>query len=134
MSRILAIDYGEKRLGIALSDETQKIAHAYPFIPASEPEKLLRLLVEQEVERVLVGLPKNLEGQETKSARQVRKFAAWLTAQSGLAVELIDERFTTRQAREMLRTQKLNERKGRNLIDSLSAQILLQAYLQNLKK
>ncbi len=135
MSRILAIDYGEKRIGIALSDETKKIALPKEHILNKEKVAILRLIAENEVDEILIGLPKNLAGQETTAAGQVRRFASWLKKSVKLPIHFIDERFTTREAAAKLRGEhRLRGPKLRAAVDSMSAQILLQAYLQKAEK
>ena len=121
MGRILAIDYGTKRLGVSLSDETKTIAIPKPYIATSQKEKLLDLIKENYVEEILLGLPKSLSGEETKSAKAVRKFESWLARNTNLPIKLIDERLTTKEV--------LRETKNKNLVDSLVAQRMLARYL-----
>lgn len=125
MSRVLALDYGTKRIGVALSDETKKIAFAKPYISANRLSDLVMFVAEEEVSEIIVGLPKNLSGAETASAEEARKFGARITQETGLSVKFIDERFSTK---EILRENR--ENKGdRGIIDSLVAQKMLQHYL-----
>lgn len=123
MSKVLALDYGTVRIGVALSDETKKIAFVRAYIPAKRLDDLVMLIAEEEVEEIIMGLPKNLAGQETAAAVRAREFAEKLTEQSGLPVRFLDERFSTKEI--------LRERPQREHIDSLVAQRMLQNYLDN---
>lgn len=125
MPRILAIDYGTVRLGIALSDETKKIAFAKPYIKTQDKEKILDLIREQEVGEILLGLPTGLSGQETKMTEEVKQFADWL-GQSNIPIKFIDERLTSEEVKKGLR----GERGIKGLVDSLVAQKILERYLR----
>ena len=125
MGRIISIDFGTKRLGIAISDETKSIAFPKSYILTAEKEKLLEFIAEHEIEKILLGLPKALSGRETESTKKTRDFLVWLERATRIPVELIDERLTTK---EVLRTEK-----NRELIDSLVAQKMLERYLEKLK-
>jgi putative Holliday junction resolvase len=126
--RILALDYGSARCGCALSDLTGTIVT--PIEPVLRPASraglaaLASLVAEREVERVLVGLPLSLRGEDTEQTREARAFAARLQQRLGaeIAVELYDERFTTRiAARES----------GKASEDSRAAAVLLEDWLAN---
>ena len=124
MSRILALDFGEARCGCALSDPTGTLATPIGAVerPASRNgmARLAALTRDHEVERVVVGLPLTLAGEEGQQARATREFAARLGELVSIPVELHDERFTTRQA----------ERTGGGAdADSRAAAHLLEAYL-----
>lgn len=127
MGRIVAIDYGEKRLGIAISDETKTISSPLPFIPAGDKAQLLNLIKEKEVELIIMGLPKNLQGAETKSTEAAMRFGKWLEKETKLPIKYVDERFTTKEAQHILKGE--TSRKARTLVDSLVAQRLLDSYL-----
>ena len=124
MGRILAIDYGEKRVGIAISDATKTIAQPKPYILNTEKQKLIEFIKTSEVEEILLGLPIGLSGQDTKSTQKVREFQSWLQGQASVPIKLIDERFTTK---EIQRSQK-----DREMIDSLVAQKMLERYLEKI--
>jgi putative Holliday junction resolvase len=124
MSRILALDFGEARCGCALSDPTGTLATPIGAVerPASRKglARLAQLARERDVERVVVGLPLTLTGEEGQQARATREFAARLGELVSVPVELHDERLTTRQA----------ERTGGGAdVDSRAAAHLLEAYL-----
>jgi putative Holliday junction resolvase len=122
--RVLALDYGSARCGVALSDPTGMLATPLQSVtdPASERglDEIARLVGEREVERVVVGLPVSLSGDEGGQAAEAREFAARLEARVGVPVTTYDERFTTSLAR---RTP------GRAPEDSRAAAHLLESYL-----
>ncbi len=130
MGRILALDYGSKRIGVAATDEAKTIALPKPFLSRSEPARLLELVRESDPELILLGLPKNLSGQETQAAQAVKTFGAWLKEQTGKPVEYVDERFSTREAKTLLTNDQMKQKDHKFLIDSVSALVLLQAYLR----
>ncbi len=125
--RILALDHGEARCGVAVSDISGTLATPLGAVPRPDTRRgraeIVRLAREREVERVVVGLPLSLAGHEGPQAERARAFAAGLEAEAGLPVDLQDERLTTRQAE---RTG------GRADADSRAAAILLEAYLAGL--
>lgn len=122
MSRILALDYGTKRIGIAVSDETKTISLPKPYLLTAQKEKLLEFISQNEIEKILLGLPKALSGRETESTKKTRDFMVWLEAKTHLPVELIDERLTTQEVRRF--------ETNKELIDSLVAQKMLERYLE----
>lgn len=131
--RILALDYGTVRIGVAVSDELGMLAHPRPYLPSNPSQRAIRLiraLVKSEsIEGVLIGLPLNMNGTEGLSARKVRKFVSELAPQLSVPVEFIDERMTTVSAQRQLHESGKNTKSSRELIDSASAAVLLQAWL-----
>jgi putative Holliday junction resolvase len=131
MGRILGIDHGSKRIGLALSDAGATLARPLAVVAGEEalwPE-LERLLGEEEIERVVIGLPRNMDGTLGPKAREVLAFKERLEARTGLPVETWDERLTSREAERALRARGLSSRQMRGKVDKLAAQILLQSYL-----
>lgn len=131
--RILAIDYGSKRVGIALSDEMRMLATPQPFITA-EPENLLmqgiqKIVQSQNVSEIVIGFPKNMDGTLGESAQRVKVFAEKLEKITSMKVKRLDERLTTVQASRQLREAGHKAKDQREKIDSASAAILLQGYL-----
>jgi putative Holliday junction resolvase len=133
LGRVAALDYGQARIGVAVSDELGLLAHLRPFVPARPPQRALRLLKElfaqEEVKLVLVGLARNMDGSEGLSARRCRKFALQVGEATGISVELIDERLSTVEAGAKLRDAGQNARGSKGKIDSASAAVILQSWL-----
>jgi putative Holliday junction resolvase len=131
--RILAVDFGRKRLGLALSDPTGTVAAPLPAIQRKGEgwwEELLALVREREVDEIVVGLPRNMDGSYGPSAEICRKFAAELREKCGLKPILLDERLTSKAASNTLREGGLSEREQRGKLDSVAASLLLQVHLQ----
>lgn len=131
-TRILAVDYGRRRLGLAVSDELGKIAQTLPVMLRTNRRmdvRRLRELVKQKgITAILVGLPVHLSGRVSEMAEEAGKFAERLAKELGLPVELRDERLTSWEAAQM--SEELGVRRGKNTeIDSVAAAILLREYL-----
>lgn len=133
MSRILGIDYGTVRIGLALSDPTGTLASPLPYWENNSVPKIRRSLHEliqtHEISRIVVGLPRNMDGSYGPAAENVRNFI--LQIQEGLStpIETQDERLTTAQASKQLSQMGLNQKELRQKIDSSSASLILQQYL-----
>ena len=131
--RILAIDHGTKRMGIAISDELQMIAQPVEFIPA-EPfaeflERLKELLREKEVELIVVGMPRNMDGSYGPAALKVQDFVAVLRNAVTVPIRTWDERLTSVQANRFLLEGNVRREKRKEKVDKMAAAILLQSYL-----
>jgi putative Holliday junction resolvase len=134
--RILAIDHGTKRMGIALSDELKMLAQPIEFIPA-EPfsqflTRLKKLLHEKEVELILVGMPRNMNGSYGPAALKVEDFVAALKNAITVPIKLWDERLTSAQANRFLIEGNVRREKRKEKVDKMAAAILLQSYLDSL--
>lgn len=133
MSRILALDYGAKRTGVAVSDPTGTLASPLAYLETQPFRKFLGKLKEtirkQEIEIILVGLPRNMDGSYGPSADHVREFVARLKEVIVLDIELVDERLSTVQASRLLHEAGRNSREQKEKVDSASAQVLLQSFL-----
>src|SRR5436309_113702 len=131
--RYLAIDYGRKRMGIAVSDELKLIAQPLEFIPSAPFERFLdrlkQLIIEKEVELVLVGLPRNLDGTYGAAAQNVQKFISQLTTALAIPVRSWDERLTSAQANRVLLQGNVRRADRKQKVDKMAAAILLQSYL-----
>lgn len=131
--RLLGIDYGRRRLGIALSDPTQNIAS--PLVTyaargsALDARYFQSLVTEHEAVGLVIGLPVHLSGEESPMAAEARQFGAWLAEITGLPVNFWDERYTSVQAEHYLKEAAATPQQRRARRDRLAAQILLQAYL-----
>jgi putative Holliday junction resolvase len=133
--RVLAIDHGSKRMGIALSDETATIAQPLEFIPA-EPfsnflARLKQLIVEKQVDQILVGMPRNMDGSYGPAALKVQEFVAVLKETTAVPIKTWDERLTSAQANRMLIQADMRRDKRKQRVDAAAAAILLQSYLDS---
>ncbi len=134
--RILAIDHGTVRMGIAMSDELKMIAQPLEFIPA-EPfsgflDRFKELLREYEVELILLGMPRNMDGSYGEATLKVREFEAVLKNSITVPIKTWDERLTSVMANRSLTQGRVKKKKKRQNVDSMSAAILLQSYLDGL--
>ena len=134
--RILAIDHGSKRIGIAVSDELKMIAQPLEFIPA-EPfadflARLEELIRDKEVESILVGLPRNMDGSYGPAASKVHDFVAALKSAVAVPIKTWDERLTSAQANRLLIQGNVRRDKRKQKVDAMAAAILLQSYLDSL--
>ena len=134
--RVLAIDHGTVRMGIAMSDELKIIAQPMEFIPA-EPfsgflKRLRELLGEYEVELILLGMPRNMDGSYGEASLKVREFETVLKNTITLPVKTWDERLTSVQANRALSLGGVKKQKQRQSVDAIAAAILLQSYLDSL--
>ncbi len=138
MGRILAIDYGSKRTGIAITDPLKIIASPLATIPTSRLIEILTdYLSSEQVEIILIGDPKRLNTQPTHSTHAVHRLASQLrNLFPQVEIKLIDERFTSRIAQKEIAAMglKKSKRKDKTLTDRVSAVILLQGYLDSVKK
>lgn len=136
--RVLAVDYGSVRIGIAVSDELQMLAHPRAFVSAQPGARAVReiakIIRNESVGKILVGLPLHLDGKEGAAARSARQLADALTRATGIEVEMVDERLTTVLAHGLLAGAGHRQRAQKNKIDSASAAVLLQSYLDGLCK
>lgn len=133
MGRILALDYGEKRIGVAISDEDSRIAFPKPHQPAGDFGALLDLIFENEVKEIIVGYPISLDGKEGQSAAKAKSFVEKLRAAVDLPVWTIDERLSTKEVLRELGEMGQNLKTNREMIDSFVAAKMLERYLSKLK-
>jgi putative Holliday junction resolvase len=135
IGRIAGIDFGTKRIGIAITDKDQLIASPYENYDIQNPEKdadRFRAFVKSEdVVLFVVGLPVHMSGNESQKSLEARQFGAWLEQETATPVVFFDERFTTRNAEELLQQAKLTKKKRQRRLDMLAAQLLLSAYLES---
>ncbi len=129
--RILAIDHGDRRFGLAITDPDGVIALPLDVVHGEDAllEMLPELIADREVERILVGMPLNMDGTVGPRARKVVAFCERLGDLLGLPVVTWDERLTTFQAEEMLRETGGSPRKRRERVDAVAAQVLLQSWV-----
>ena len=130
---VLAFDFGERRIGVALGDMTLRIAHPLATIDsennAARFDAIARLIGEWRPARLVVGLPSYLDGAEHELSRLCRKFANRLHGRFGLPVTLVDERLTSAEASQSLRGAGVSGRKQKPLLDQVAAQHILQSFL-----
>lgn len=129
MDNILALDIGEKRIGVAVAGAVAKLPHPHGVIGSEGAVESIKSLIEEEsIGTVIIGLPRGLDGQDTKQTHLVRQFANGLAREIRIPVHLQDEALTSHQAEAELRSRKKNFQKGD--IDALAATIILHDYLQ----
>ena len=136
--KIMGVDFGDKRTGLAVSDVSRLLASGIGYVSPGGIEKtadeVARVAVEQSVSAVIVGLPVNMDGSEGSRAQRCRKFAYMLGERlEGIPVALFDERMTTMTASRYLNETNTRGKKRKTVIDTLSAQIILQNCLDRLK-
>ncbi len=136
MKKIMGIDYGDARTGVAISDLLCSIVGSSTVIPSRNTEKaiadIVKLIQENGVGELVVGLPKNMDGSEGPRAQLCREFAAKLEEITGLPVILWDERLTTVQAHNILSMHNYHGQKRKNTVDAVAASLILEGYLHSL--
>lgn len=133
MKRIMGIDYGDARTGVALSDLLCSLVGSTCVIPSRNTQKavadIVRIANEQEVGRIIVGLPRNMDGSEGPRAELCRQFAAELEMATGLPVTMWDERRTTVEAHNILSQHNYHGKKRKDTVDAVAAALILEGYL-----
>ena len=133
MGRFLAIDFGEKRVGLALSDPTKIIAKPFKSITYTDHDDLLNqislIIEEKNVEKIILGFPKNLKGENTAQTKKVMSFFNLIKNKSIIPIVLQDERFSSVSAKKSLILQNIKTGHNKGLIDETAAAIFLQLYL-----
>lgn len=138
MARILSIDYGRKRTGVAVTDPLQLIAGGLVTLPTAELYDWLTNYVKTEaVERIIIGEPRQMNGQPSENMQRVQQFVnRWRKAQPAIPIELFDERFTSVLAHQAMLDGGLHKkaRQDKALVDRISATIILEDYLRTRKQ
>jgi len=133
MSRTLGVDYGARRVGLAVSDELGMMAMPLDILPVQSSKQvirdLLRLCQEKQVAAIVVGLPLNMDGSRGPAVEAVDRFVQELRQQGRLPVEVWDERMSSRQVERMLIDSDVSRSRRKGLVDKLAAQVILQSYL-----
>jgi putative Holliday junction resolvase len=133
MKRIMGIDYGDARTGVALSDLLCSIVGSTMVVPSRNREKaladLVRIAKENEVGQIVVGLPRNMDGSEGPRAELCREFAKAVEEATGLSVTLWDERRTTVEAHNILSEHNYHGKKRKDTVDAVAASLILEGYL-----
>jgi putative holliday junction resolvase len=134
--RCMGVDYGSRRVGCAISDELGMVASPLTTLDVTglrdAIEQVADLCARREAGRVIVGLPLNMNGSEGAMAALTREFAARLQARTGVAVFLVDERFSSKMAENVLIEADMSRRGRKGVIDRMAAQIVLQSYLDGM--
>jgi putative holliday junction resolvase len=132
--RILGIDLGRARIGVAVSDELGMLAHPVETIPATTDaaRRIAEIVREKDAERVVVGLPRHMNGSVGTGATEALAFAKKLEAMLPCKVVTWDERLTTTAANRALRASGRKTRDSRGVVDQVAAQMILQGYLDSL--
>lgn len=137
MSRILAIDYGKKRTGIAVTDHMQIIANGLTTVPTHTlMDFLMNYVQKEQVERIIIGHPKQMNNEDSENMKNIVPFMNQLKKKMPqMPVELVDERFTSVLAHQAMLTGglKKKDRQNKALVDEISATIILQSYMESRK-
>ena len=135
--RVLGIDYGQKRLGLALSDEGGLLASPLSSylrrILDQDLDFLAALVKEKQVRQIVVGLPRNMNGSLGEMAKEVLSFVNDLKEKTDLPIDTFDERLTSTEAERVLIQADLSRKRRKNLRDGLAAVLILQGYLESQK-
>lgn len=131
--RLLCIDYGEKRIGIALSDPLQILSRPYTVLENNDQvlQKIQDIIQTEKAGKVILGLPLNLAGNDTVKTKEVRNFAEKLRSAISVPVVFWDERYSTDEAHKSLKKMGLNTKQERQVVDKIAASIILKDYLEN---
>jgi putative holliday junction resolvase len=132
-SRLLGVDYGHVRIGLAVSDTDRRIASPLATYRRRDSERdalyFHELIAQEEIAQIVVGLPLHLDGREGLKAREARAYGKWLSEETGLEVIFWDERFSTVEAESALWDAGLTHKRRKARRDRVAAQMFLQAYL-----
>lgn len=132
--RIMAIDYGEKRIGIALSDLLRIISKPYRVVANDEKqwEEFESIISSEKVGMVVIGLPQNFAGEDTLKTKEIREFATEFGNKFSVQWEFCDENFTSADANSALKQMGYSVQESRKVIDKVAASLILRNYLDNL--
>ena len=135
MKRALGIDFGDVRVGLALSDLTKTISKPFETIQYTNLEDLflqLKVIIEEkEVDTLVVGIPFNMSGKDTKQTVKVREFVLFIKSIISLPIHLIDERLTSKEAEKTMHILNIKTGHNKGTIDKIAASIILQEYLDS---
>jgi putative holliday junction resolvase len=133
--RILSLDHGTRRIGVAVSDETKTIATPLEYIPVEAMDKVIarlqQLIREKDVELILIGMPRNMDGTYGPATEKVKDFIAAIQPHITTPVKTWDERLTSAQANRVLLQANVRRDKRKQNVDKMAAAILLQSYLDS---
>lgn len=128
----MALDYGRKRVGVAVCDALGITVTPLAFLPMHKgvAKDIQRIIQERSIEEIILGLPLNMQGEDSAMTQEVRAFGQTLQDMVSIPVHLYDERLTSQQAEQMLIENKQSRQKRKTTIDSAAAAVLLRAYLE----
>ena len=131
--RLMGIDFGEVRIGVALSDPLQIFSQPFRVVPNNENtiSEIRKIIKSEEVGKIILGLPLNLEGEDTKKTLEVREFSEILKSNVNIPVIFWDERYTSVEANEELKQMGYSIAESRKVIDKVAASIILRNYMEN---
>ncbi len=133
--RYLGIDYGQKRIGLALSSVDEEVVTPYKTLKNSSRQKaiteVINIVKQEKVEAIVVGLPIGLQGEETLTTRQVRNFVADLRKKVSIPIYLMDESYSSYEAESKLRELGMSSKKIKKIVDQVAAQDILITYLRS---
>jgi len=135
--RVLALDTGEKRIGVAVSDPLGIIAQGVTVITRKDPEtdlnEIKRIVEEYKADSIVIGMPVNMDGTKGKSAEKVNEFVEVLKGRLSIPVYTYDERLSTKESEKFLISADVSRKKRKQVIDKMAAQLILESYLERLK-
>jgi putative Holliday junction resolvase len=131
--RLLGIDYGRKRIGLALSDPLGYSAQPLSFIPNNDRafQELLRIIGEREVSEIVVGFPRSLSGEAREMAKEAEVFGNALRTKAGIPLHFWDERFSSSEAENLLVSADVRRSKRKEVRDSVAASLILQGFMES---
>lgn len=131
---IISVDYGDVRTGVAACDKLQLLASPVTVIKQKDPEllseEIKKICLEKKAEKIVLGLPKNMDGSEGFRAEACKEFAKLLSEKTGLSVDFQDERLTTVSAHNILNATDTKGKKRKAVVDAVSAVLILEDYLR----
>lgn len=131
---IISVDYGDVRTGVAACDKLQLLASPVTVIKQKDPEllseEIKKICLEKKAEKIVLGLPKNMDGSEGFRAEACKEFAKLLSEKTGLSVDFQDERLTTVSAHNILNATDIRGKKRKAVVDAVSAVLILEDYLR----
>ena len=137
MNRILAIDYGDVRVGLALSDLTCTIAQPFKTLSYDDMDHLINqlseIITEKQVNKIVVGIPYNMKGDDTQQTTKVRKFVSILEENLGYKIIFVDERLTSSEAEKFMHQMDIKTGFNKAKIDKIAASIILQEYIDTIE-
>ena len=133
--KVLCVDYGTKRVGLAISDDTGAMAFPLETISSTHAiENICHIIREKKVTQLVVGLPIHMDGREGNKSKEAREFGKQLERTTGLIPEYVDETLSTYEAEQELKERKMSPKKRKQVIDQVAAQKVLQEFLDHKKR